>query len=380
MMYSLSGYAEMIADSVRVDAYARALRSVITPQSFVVEIGTGIGVFAVMARQMGARRVVAIEPSDAIAVARLIANENDQSGIEFIQALAKDVTLSEQADVIVSDLRGVLPPFNGHFQSIIDARRRMLAPEGTLIPIADTLYAAVAEAPDSDGGRMPPCTPSEMKLEALRPFMTNTWAKARFKPERLLTRPQAWATIDYRSIVDCHVEGTASCTAHRAGTAQGLAVWFDATLIEGVSFSNAPEQPQLIYGSAFFPWPHPVDLQEGDRVCVRLEARHVADDYVWRWGSEVWPAGATAPAARFQQSTFHGQPIVPSKLTKGNAAHVPQLSEDGQIERCILQLMDGVTPNQEIARTLIARFPNRFPRFGDALGRVGSVARRFGLD
>jgi protein arginine N-methyltransferase 1 len=380
MMYSLSGYADMIADAVRVDAYARALQSVITPQSFVVEIGTGIGVFAVMARQMGARRVVAIEPSDAIAVARLIANDNDQPGIEFIQALAKDVTLSEQADVIVSDLRGVLPPFNGHFQSIIDARQRILAPGGALIPIADTLYAAVVEAPDSDDGRMPLCTRSDLKLEALRPFITNTWAKARVKPERLLTGPQAWATIDYRTMVHCHVEGTAACTVHRPGKAQGLAVWFDATLVDGVSFSNAPDHPQLIYGTAFFPWPHPVDVKEGDRICVKLEARHVGDDYVWRWASEVWPTGASDPAARFQQSTFHGQPIVPSKLTKGDAAQVPRLSEDGQVERCILQLMDGVTANQDIARTLIARFPNRFPRFGDALGRVGSVARRFGLD
>jgi type I protein arginine methyltransferase len=381
MMYSLSGYADMIADAVRVDAYVRALRSVIRPQSFVVEIGTGIGVFAVLARQMGARRVVAIEPSDAIAVARLIANENDQPGIEFIQALSKDVTLSEPADVVFSDLRGVLPPFNGHLHSIIDARHRILAPGGALIPSADTLYAAVVEAPDSCADQTPPFTANgEVKLEALRPFITNNWAKARFKPERLLTKPEAWATIDYRTVVDSHVEGTASFTVNRQGTAHGLAVWFDATLVDGVSFSNAPDQPQLIYGSAFFPWPDPVDLREGDRICVRLEARHVGDDYVWRWGSEVWPPGATAPAARFQQSTFHGQPIVPSKLTKGDAAQVPRLSEDGRVERCILQLMDGVAANHDIARTLVERFPNRFPKFNDALARVGSVARRFGLD
>ena len=54
LMYSLSLHAEMVADRVRVDAYARALRSVVTPSSFVVDIGTGIGVFAVIARQLGA--------------------------------------------------------------------------------------------------------------------------------------------------------------------------------------------------------------------------------------------------------------------------------------------------------------------------------------
>ena len=59
---------------------------------------------------------------------------------------------------------------------------------------------------------------------------------------------------------------------------------------------------------------------------------------------------------------------------------MPRLNEDGQVERFILQSMDGVAANHEIARKLMERFPNHFPRFNDALGRVGSVARRFGLD
>jgi type I protein arginine methyltransferase len=381
MMYSVSGYADMIADSVRVDAYGRALRSVITPQSFVVEIGTGIGVFAVIARQMGARRVVAIEPSDAIAVARMLARENGQSDIEFVQALSRDVTLSEPADVVFSDLRGVLPPFNGHFKSIVDARERLLAPGGVLIPMADTLYAAVVEAPDSYAERVPPSVSAgDVTLDALRPFMTNNWTKAHFKPERLLTTPAIWAMIDYRTIVHPHVQGSAGLTVNRPGIAHGLAVWFDATLVDGVSFSNAPGQPRLIYGSAFFPWPNPVDLHEGDRVCVRLEARHVADDYVWCWHAEVWPDGMTTPAHRFHQSTFQGQPVVPANLRRGDAAQTARLNQDGHIERFILQSIDGLTTNQAIARNLMHEFPARFPQFNDALGRVGLVARRFGLD
>src|SRR5258708_252119 len=152
-MYSLCGYAAMIADSVRVQAYASALRSVITPQSFVVEIGTGIGVFAIVARRLGARRVVAIEPSDAIAVARSIASDNGEDQIEFVQAMARDVTLSERADVVFSDLRGVLPLFGSHLHSIIDARQRILGPGGVLIPATDTLYAAVVEAPEQHAQR-----------------------------------------------------------------------------------------------------------------------------------------------------------------------------------------------------------------------------------
>src|SRR5947207_700837 len=63
-MYSLSAYGEMIADRVRADAYAEALRKTIRKGSIVVEIGTGPGVFAVLACQLGAARVFAIEPAE----------------------------------------------------------------------------------------------------------------------------------------------------------------------------------------------------------------------------------------------------------------------------------------------------------------------------
>lgn len=382
MVYSIPGYVWMVTDAVRVDAYARALQSVITPESFVIEIGAGIGVFAVMARRMGARRVVAIEPSDAILVARMLAKDNGEPDIEFIQGLSTDVSFGEKADVVVSDLRGVLPLYDGHLQSIVDARERLLAPGGTLIPAADTLYAAAVELPKTYGERTPAFSADgTVKMDVVRRFMTNTWEKTRFKPEQLLTTTEPWATLDYRAISGTDVSGTVRLTANRDGQAHGLAVWFDATLVDGVTFSNAPDQPELVYGAAFFPWPEPVAVQQGDAICVRIDARHIGDEYLWRWDSEVFSADSpSTPKARFEQSTFYGAPLAPAKLAKGAGAQAAVLSEDGQVERFILESMDGAAANQDIARQLMARFPRLFPAFNDALGRVGSVARRFGVD
>ena len=148
-MYSLAGYGSMITDRVRMDAFARALRDVITPESVVVDIGTGTGILALLACRFGARRVYAIEPDDAIQVAREIAAANGYADrIDFIQAVSTKVTLPEQANVIVSDIGGMLPLFERHIPSIVDARRRFLAPGGVLIPQRDTTWAAVVEASD----------------------------------------------------------------------------------------------------------------------------------------------------------------------------------------------------------------------------------------
>lgn len=56
--------------------------------------------------------------------------------------------------------------------------------------------------------------------------------------------------------------------AIRAGTAHGICVWFDTTLVEGVQFSNPPSAPALVYGHAFFPGPEPVALEDGDTIAI----------------------------------------------------------------------------------------------------------------
>ena len=75
-MYDLIGYGSMIADSVRTDAYARALRDLVKPDSVVLDIGTGTGLFALLACRFGARHVFAIEPSNVIALARTLSRAN----------------------------------------------------------------------------------------------------------------------------------------------------------------------------------------------------------------------------------------------------------------------------------------------------------------
>ena len=109
-MYGLGAYGSMIADRVRVEAYAEALRKSVRKGSVVAEIGTGPGIFAVLACQLGATRVYAIEPSEIIQVAREVAAANGCADkIEFFEELSDRVMLPGRADVILSDLRAVLP-------------------------------------------------------------------------------------------------------------------------------------------------------------------------------------------------------------------------------------------------------------------------------
>ncbi len=318
--YRLISYGDMITDRPRMDAYAQALQQAVSPGCVVVDIGAGTGIFSLLACQLGAGHVHAVEPDVSIEVARAMAAANGYSNrITFHEAVSTKVGLSAVADVIVSDLRGILPLLQHHIPSIIDARERLLAPDGLLIPKADTLWAAVVEVPDLYRPYREPWMSNEWGLDmrAGRRPVVNSWSKANAKPGQLLVAPQHWATVDYESIEGPDIAGELSWCAERPGTAHGVLVWFDADLGNGIGFSNAPGQEELIYGQAFFPLYEPVALVPGDEVLVELSANLVGGDYVWRWRTRV--TGGTEsrkPKAAFDQSTFFGDVLSPSQFRR----------------------------------------------------------------
>lgn len=316
-MYSLHFYGQMLADATRMDAYAAALRQVIRPDSVVMDLGCGPGVFALLACKLGARRVYAVEPNNVVGLAREAAAANGFADrIEFFEKLSTEITLPEPATVIVSDLRGVLPFFQQHIPSIIDARKRLLARNGVLISRRDILWAAVVEAPEQYAELVRPWQNQfDLNLSAGTRFITNTWRKAEIKPEQLLTQPVRWTTIDYHEVESPDAQAEISWRAARNGTAHGFAVWFDSELAGDIRVSNHPAAPRMIYGQGFFPFSQPVEVSEGDRIDLRLAAKFVQDDYVWRWDTDFSKSTDQARTS-LRQSTFYGVPLSTSQLRK----------------------------------------------------------------
>jgi protein arginine N-methyltransferase 1 len=313
-MYSLHFYGQMLADAPRMDAYAAALRRVIRPGAVVMDLGCGPGVFALLACKLGARRVYAVEPNNVIGLAREAAAANGfLDRIEFFDKLSTDIDLPEPATIIVSDLRGVLPFFQQNIPSIIDARKRLLARDGVLIPRRDVLWAAVVEAPEQYEELITPWQNQfELDLSAATRFVTNTWRKSDIKPAQFLTEPVCWNTIDYHEVETPDARAEISWRAERNGTAHGFAVWFDSELIDDAGFSNHPARPRMIYGQGFFPFSQPVLVSENDRIALRLAAKFVQDDYVWRWDTDFMDRERIK--ASFRQSTFYGVPLSTAQL------------------------------------------------------------------
>lgn len=372
-MYSVRDYGRMIADDVRMEAFDQALRQAIGPESVVVDIGAGTGIFTLLACKYGARRVYAIEPAPVLQVAKESAHRNGFSDrVEFFQARSEDISLPEHADVIVSDLRGVLPLVGYHLPSIIDARDRFLAPKGVLIPGKDVFQVALVELPKAYDRTVAPFKSSPFGFDGateLR-FALNSWYPESAGPDQMLTAPQICGEIDYTTVKSLDFSHRVTFTTSRNGTAHGFSAWFDAYLADGIMFSSGPGREDSVYGMAFFPFLKPLTLEEGDEVAIELEAKLVGNDYIWRWTTE-------RAEQTMRQSSFLGNPLSPATLQKRAPSHVSEANDLGKAVHTALELMQGSRSNQEIAQTLVEQYPREFRKTREALHLVGKLAEKY---
>jgi protein arginine N-methyltransferase 1 len=386
MIYSIGDYGDMIADKVRMDPYAYALKAVIEPGSVVLDIGTGTGMHALLACKFGARKVYAVEPNDAIHLASELARENGFADrIEFFQDNSTHITLPEKADIIVSDLRGVLPLYGGHIPTIIDARLRHLAPGGVLIPKRDTIRVSLVEAPRVYNELIAPWDyPYGLSMKKAEQIVLNEWIEENtdtFRESNLLMERQIWTVLDYASIESPDVSpSTIIQNATRGGIAHGLLMWFDGELAEGIQVFNGPgaEKVAKVYGCAFFPLSEPVSIDQGDTINLSVQAALVNDQYQWRWHTRIQSADKSkAIKADFEQSTDLDKTIENAKVHKGILDFRPSRSEAGEIDQFILGEMVGSKTIDQIARGAQEKYPLRFKTQRAAQLYVNDLSREY---
>jgi protein arginine N-methyltransferase 1 len=314
----------MIADEVRMSAHRAAMQRAVRPGSVVVDLGAGIGIMSLIACQLGARRVYAIEPNDLVEVARELAAANGFGDrIQIIQ---------EPAERACGEIR----------------------------------------RPWLEGATGFDMAPAER-------MATNQLARFRIAADEVITPARTWTSIDYRSVTSPSARGTVSWTAERGAVGHGLRVWFDATLAPGIGFSNGPDGPDTVYGAVFLPWSAPVPLAPGDDIAVALSADLLGKDYLWRWDTVVTAGAAPAGVkARFRQSSFLGAPLGAASLRRRNPENVTKLGAEGRIAAFVLEQMGNERRLGDIARDLHAQFPDRFADHAAALAEAAALASRYG--
>lgn len=350
-MYRLVDYGSMLRDERRIDAYRRALSAVLSPTSIVLDIGSGLGTFSIVACQLGAARVYAIEAADVILIAAEVARANGVADrIQFIHSPCAKAELPERVDVIVSDLSGALPLFEEHIPTIMYAREEFLKPGGVLIPTSDRLLCAPVSSVELYGRITDPWlavagidyTPAAaMSLHAAYALPV--------RPDDLAAPPQCWAELDYRTITSPNVSGSLSWSIPAGVLIHGLALWSESTLHGDLTIASGPWSVGSVHSTMVLPLLAPVEVEPKETLHVFVEATLVGGRYVttWQVGTDRQPGK--------RQSTFFSEPggATAAREPMGDGGtnvslratfHVPEsvLSRPVGVELVLLHLASGV--------------------------------------
>ncbi len=370
----------MVIDPARTQAFIKTLTNIITPETVLLEIGTGAGFFALLACKLGAKKVYAVEPDNAIEIGKLCVKNNPGSErITWLQGLSTEIDLPEKVDIVIGDLHGTMPFYNFNIHSIRDAIARHLKPGGTLLPRRDVLHAVPIQSPD-DYNTIDKAWANDVHgvdLSAGRSFLVNSWWRRPVTPTvTMLAEPRCWGEIEYATVSNPNLDGECDWVITDDGIVHGLCVWFDGDVGPGAGYSNAPNLQGLVYGNAFFPLENPLHVKKGERLLTKFTVKLIGDEYIYGWISEHFDRDGKS-LARFRQSTFKNRPISQKKLAFSSPDFVPELGKDGLISLQVLQAAQQKMKTGDIAENLLTAFPERFDNVQHALDTVLKIMQKY---
>lgn len=145
---NLYEHEKMLADSVRIDHYRKAIEKYVGSEDVILDLGTGTGILSFFAARQNPKKIYAIDHSDFIDVARCIATHNNIVNIEFEQCNSRNFNPGVKFDVIIHEQMGDYLFNENMVQNLLDLKCRLLKPEGKIIPGKFELYlepASLAE-------------------------------------------------------------------------------------------------------------------------------------------------------------------------------------------------------------------------------------------
>lgn len=247
----------LLMDEVRNRAFAEALTRHVTADSAVLDIGSGTGLWAILAAKLGARRVVAIERDGLMCgVIRTLCRENGVAdSVEVIHGEARTVGLPREFDIVVSETVGHMIFDEDIVSLMIDARQRFLKPGGILIPeqvalIAAPVHLAAPAAPWPVGIALNYQSFQSLALNRPLAFLD----KSRFE---FLAQPRELVASDLGLVeTPPDLSGlSASWDLANSRPLDGIAVWVEMRLTENLRLSTleTPSWSATVYRLAPFP-------------------------------------------------------------------------------------------------------------------------------
>ncbi|HRK19833.1 MAG TPA: 50S ribosomal protein L11 methyltransferase, partial [Hyphomicrobiaceae bacterium] len=257
--------------------FHKALASVVVPGKTVfADIGCGTGFLGFMAAKLGAKKVFLLETAEIAALARKLARENGLRNVEIVPAHSTEVEPPERAHVVVSETLGNYAFEENIIETLGDARDRYLEPGGVMIPgKVEQMISPVVSAKLHRDLSIWSEVGYGLTFDAARAMGLNNIYVRWLAAEDLLDGGRSaitWDKVDFARPTKTTRSGGGTWTVSEPQTITGLALWWRAELVPGISLGTGPFDPRTHWEQLYLPVLDPMPVAAGETIDARVRS------------------------------------------------------------------------------------------------------------
>jgi type II protein arginine methyltransferase len=265
-------YFAMVRDKARHAAYEAAFRRVILSGKRVLDIGTGTGLFAMMAARAGAAQVVTCEANPAVAAAAsdIIAANGFADRVRVIAKHSADIEigadLDAPADVVIWDNSSNNMIGAGALPAVEKAVRWLARPGASIIPARGMIRVALAE--DREAYRMQLVEGFDLSAfnRLAAPSYTISVGSARLV---LRSKPAHLFGFDFQAGGPFPEARAAVSLCSEGGSVNGIVQWLRFEIDAATEYENIPcTGTTSAFGAVFYPLKRSIEIAPGDMLTV----------------------------------------------------------------------------------------------------------------
>jgi len=127
--------ASLLSHKSRIRKFRQAIERTISPNEYVIDLGTGSGILAILAARQGARVTAIDANAESLKYARAAAKRNGVvENIEFVHSHFSDFEPKEKADVVLCEMLSSVMLIEQQIPASRYAVKHLLKPSGKILP------------------------------------------------------------------------------------------------------------------------------------------------------------------------------------------------------------------------------------------------------
>jgi predicted RNA methylase len=250
----------LLSQKSRIQKFKCAIESVVKPGDYVIDLGTGSGILAILAAHHGARVTAIDANSESLKYAQNAARINGVvDKIEFIESHFSNFKPKEKANVVICEMLSSVMLIEQQVPASQYAIRNLLKHDGKLIPEEVTLFVVPVE----------------------NEILWNRFQVENLNFPRIPQTVERGQSVDLADIQELDryrfsshsdeirsIDKSLEFEMVQDGTIHGLVGMFEATLWENIKLSMEDGWREL-----FLPLSKSIDAKTGERIKIKISFR-----------------------------------------------------------------------------------------------------------